>query len=62
MVRSRFVVKSHREGHGFACILCAKFRRSDTVCKEIGALMEHLWKDHSAAEMEDDEDIVEIDD
>lgn len=62
LVRSRFLVKSHREGSGFACVLCARYRRSDTVCKEVDTLMEHLWKDHTGEEMEKDDDIVELDD
>jgi predicted metal-dependent hydrolase len=57
-VRTAFVVKSHREGGGFACVLCAQWADADTVCRSIGALMEHLWKDHTCEEMERDEDIV----
>lgn len=59
LVTNRFVIKSHREGSGFACVLCARFSKSDTVCRQVGALMEHLWRDHSSEEMERDEDIVE---
>lgn len=59
LVANRFVIKSHREGGGFACVLCARFRKSDTVCRQIGALMEHLWRDHSSEEMEQDEDVME---
>ncbi|KAH9868433.1 hypothetical protein J1614_007505 [Plenodomus biglobosus] len=59
LVTNRFVIKSHREGGGFACVLCARFRKSDTVCRQIGALMEHLWRDHTSEEMDKDDDIVE---
>ncbi|CBX94472.1 hypothetical protein IAQ61_009684 [Plenodomus lingam] len=59
LVKNRFVIKSHREGGGFACVLCARFRKSDTVCRQIEALMEHLWRDHTGEEMERDNDIVE---
>ncbi|KAI8937727.1 hypothetical protein NX059_005427 [Plenodomus lindquistii] len=59
LVRNRFVIKSHREGGGFACVLCARFRKSDTVCRQIAALMEHLWRDHTSEEMDKDDDIVE---
>ncbi|KAF2856741.1 hypothetical protein T440DRAFT_484857 [Plenodomus tracheiphilus IPT5] len=59
LVKNRFVIKSHREGGGFACVLCARFRKSDTVCRQIGALMEHLWRDHTSEEMDRDDDIVE---
>ena len=58
LVRNAFVVKSHREGGGFACVLCAQWADADTVCRSIEALMEHLWKDHTCEEMERDEDIV----
>lgn len=56
-VDNRFVIKSHRENGGLACILCVRFRKSDTVCREIGALMEHLWRDHTSEELEQDNDI-----
>lgn len=62
LVKSRFVVKSHREGNGYACVLCARFKPSDTICRSISALVEHLWRDHNSSEMERDDDIVEIDD
>jgi hypothetical protein len=61
LVKNRFVIKSHREGAGFACVLCATFKESDTVCREVGALMEHLWKDHTCEELEKDDDIFEVD-
>lgn len=59
LIKNRFVVKSHRESGGFACVLCARFKRSDTVCRQIGALMEHLWRDHTSEELEKDDDVVE---
>ncbi|CAO2657471.1 Nn.00g035970.m01.CDS01 [Neocucurbitaria sp. VM-36] len=59
LVKTRFVVKSHRESGGFACVLCARFKESDTVCGKIEALMEHLWKEHTGEELAQDEDIVE---
>lgn len=61
LVKNRFVIKCHREGGGFACVLCARFKDSDTTCREIGALMEHMWKDHTSEELEKDEDIFEVD-
>jgi hypothetical protein len=61
LVKNRFLIKCHREGRGFACILCARFRDSDTVCREVDALMEHLWKDHTSGELERDDDVSEID-
>lgn len=58
LVRNVFVVKCHRPGSGFACVLCAKYGDADTVCRSIAALMEHLWKEHSAEDLERDGDIV----
>jgi hypothetical protein len=40
-------------------VVCARCKDSDTVCREVGALMEHLWKEHSSEELEKDEDIEE---
>lgn len=59
LVRNRFVVKCHRQFGGFACVLCAKYGDADTVCRTIGALMEHLWKEHTSEDMERDCDVVE---
>jgi hypothetical protein len=61
LVKNRFVIKCHREGTGFACVLCARFKESDTVCRDIGLLMDHMWKEHTGEELEKDDDIFEID-
>ncbi|KAH7406101.1 hypothetical protein DE146DRAFT_433718 [Phaeosphaeria sp. MPI-PUGE-AT-0046c] len=61
LVKNRFVIKCHRGGQGFACVLCARFKESDTVCRELGALMDHLWREHTSQELEKDDDIFEID-
>jgi hypothetical protein len=61
LIKNRFVIKCHREGAGFACVLCARFKESDTVCRRVEALMEHLWKDHTSEELEKDDDVFEID-
>jgi hypothetical protein len=61
LVRNRFVVKCHREGTGFACVLCARFKEADTVCRGIEPLMDHLWHDHTAEDLERDDDISEVD-
>ncbi|EFQ87923.1 hypothetical protein PTT_16377 [Pyrenophora teres f. teres 0-1] len=58
-VKNRFVVKSHREQGGFACVLCARFRKWDTVCREVNLLMDHLWREHSGDELARDNDIIE---
>lgn len=58
LVRNEFVVKCHRVGGGFACALCAKYGEADTVCRDVGGLMEHLWREHSCGDLERDGDIV----
>ncbi|KAF1934248.1 uncharacterized protein M421DRAFT_97206 [Didymella exigua CBS 183.55] len=58
LVRNEFVVKCHRVGGGFACVLCAKYGDADTVCRDVGDLMEHLWREHTCEDLERDEDIV----
>ncbi|RYN52133.1 hypothetical protein AA0114_g5016 [Alternaria tenuissima] len=59
-IRNRFIVKCHRDTGGFACVLCARFKESDTVCRGIESLMDHLWREHTSEELERDVDIVEI--
>jgi hypothetical protein len=61
LIKNRFVIKCHRQGAGFACVLCARFKESDTVCRDVGALMEHLWRDHTKEDLEKDDDVFEID-
>ncbi|KAF3039105.1 hypothetical protein E8E11_003984 [Didymella keratinophila] len=58
LVRNEFVVKCHRVGGGFACALCARWGDADTVCRDVGDLMEHLWREHEVGDLERDEDIV----
>ncbi|KAF2643138.1 hypothetical protein P280DRAFT_467214 [Massarina eburnea CBS 473.64] len=60
LVGTRFLVKSHREGGGYACVLCRKYRDADTRCKEVQTLVDHLWKDHACAGLAGDEDIKEV--
>jgi len=58
-VSNRFIVKCHRPGAGFACILCFKYRDSDTLCENTQRFVNHIWKKHSYAEYEADGDIEE---
>ncbi|KAF2271181.1 hypothetical protein CC78DRAFT_573555 [Lojkania enalia] len=60
VIGNRFVIKSHRDGGGFACVLCSKFREEDTVCRDVRSLVDHVWKEHSDKEIEVDEDIEEV--
>lgn len=59
LVGTRFLVKCHREGGGFACVLCSKCREADTVCGEVEGLVEHLWREHGVGELEGDGDVGE---
>jgi hypothetical protein len=58
-VGTRFLVKSHREGGGYACVLCREYREADTVCGDVRSLVEHLWKEHGESELEWDDDVGE---
>lgn len=60
LIGNRFVVKSHRETGGFACVLCNRFSNHDTVCSEIAELLDHVWKEHKAEELEADKDVRQI--
>ena len=60
LLGTRFMVKSHREGGDYACLFCRKFRDVDTVCKEVRSLADHIWKDHTCAELEEDESVHEV--
>ena len=63
-IQNRFVVKCHREGvdGGYSCILCSRSRTSknNTVCGDVKALIRHIWMDHDAVELEDDQDVKEV--
>jgi len=58
-INNRFIVKCHREGAGFACILCFRYREADTLCETAQRFVNHVWKKHSVAEYEMDPDIEE---
>jgi hypothetical protein len=59
-VEPRFVIKSHREGGGYACVLCSRHRATDTTCESISSLIDHVWQEHKALEYEREIDIVEV--
>ncbi|KAF2738368.1 hypothetical protein EJ04DRAFT_520335 [Polyplosphaeria fusca] len=61
MMSNRFVIKSHRDGGGYACLLCSKHRKADTGCKDVNALVEHIRREHSIGEIVDEVDIEEVD-
>lgn len=61
-IQNRFVVKCHRDGvdGGYACVLCSKSANVDTVCGDVKALIRHVWIDHSAVELDLEEDVEEV--
>lgn len=61
-LQNRFVVKCHRDGvnGGYLCFLCTKHSNVGTVCGDVKALVRHVWMDHTASELETDEDIVPV--
>lgn len=59
LIGNRFIVKSHREGSGFACPLCARGRDKDTLLESPQGLVRHIWQKHEAQEY-NDTDIKEV--
>jgi hypothetical protein len=59
MLTNRFIVKCHREGAGFACYLCYKYRKNDTLCKGMETFVGHIIEQHGVGEYERDPDIKE---
>jgi len=57
LLSNRFIVKCHREGAGYACYLCYRNRDSDTLCKGMKGLADHVMDQHSIEELEKDPDI-----
>jgi len=47
-INNRFIVKCHREKAGFACLLCFRYRDSDTLCETIQRFVNHVWKKPTA--------------
>ncbi|KAK3350617.1 hypothetical protein B0H65DRAFT_92905 [Neurospora tetraspora] len=60
LLTTRFFVKCHREGGGFACYLCSKHRERDTVCKREESLVDHVGEKHSIGEYEGDGDVRDV--
>lgn len=61
-LQNRFVVKCHCDGvnGGYLCVLCTRNSNVSTVCGDVKALVRHVWMDHNAAELETDEDIIQV--
>ena len=60
LLSNRFVIKSHRERVGFACVLCSRFRDRDTIVASAQGLVKHVWRRHNMDEYEAEPDIKEI--
>lgn len=60
LLTTRFFVKCHREGGGFACYLCSKYRERDTVCKREESLVDHVGENHSIGEYAEDGDVRDV--
>lgn len=56
------MVKCHQSGPGagYSCVLCSREGSVDTVCGDVRALVQHVWKEHSAGELVKERDVVEI--
>lgn len=57
VLTNRFVVKCHREGVGFSCVLCFRYRDRDTLCETMEDLANHVCRKHDIREYESDPDI-----
>ena len=58
LLSNRFLVKCHRDGSGFACYLCYRNRDSDTLCRGMESLVNHVLDKHEIREYEEDPDIT----
>ena len=56
----RFVVKCHREDGEYACVLCTRSRKVDTVCANLETLVRHVGRVHEIEEYEREIDIREF--
>ena len=59
LLSNRFVVKCHRKGVGFACVLCARFRDRDTIVESAQDLVAHVRQRHDVGEYKTEPDIWE---
>jgi hypothetical protein len=57
---NRFIVKCHRANGEFACILCSRFRKVDTVWEDVKGLAKHIARAHNPVEIHSDIDIKEV--
>ncbi|KAK4149502.1 hypothetical protein C8A00DRAFT_37895 [Chaetomidium leptoderma] len=60
LLTRRFILKCHREGSGYACYLCFRYRDRDTLCRSEEDLVSHVTTKHSIGEYEGDRDIRDL--
>ena len=60
LVGTRFLVKCHRAGGGYACVLCSRFRKVDTIWEDIRAFAKHVSRAHEPVELSKEIDIEEV--
>ncbi|KAK3686241.1 hypothetical protein B0T22DRAFT_467535 [Podospora appendiculata] len=62
LLTSRFMAKCHRPGPegGYACVLCARYRERDTVCRFAESLARHVAERHVAEEVMADGDVRDV--
>lgn len=59
LITNRFFAKSHSPNGEYACVLCARYRPGDYVCRNTRQLVKHIQERHTAEEFADP-DIKEI--
>lgn len=59
-ILNRFVVKSHRTTGEFACVLCSRNRKVDTIWEDIKEFAKHVSRAHDASEYFMEVDIEEV--
>ena len=61
-ILNRFIVKSHRSGGEFACVLCSRYRKVDTIWEDLKAFAKHVSRAHDSFELGREIDIKEVGD
>lgn len=55
----RFAVKCHTPAGEYACVICARERDADAICRNVEALVKHVGTFHEVDELERDADLRE---
>lgn len=59
-ILNRFLVKCHRSNGEFACVLCTRNRKVDTIWEDVRAFAKHISRAHDANEYFMEVDIEEV--